>query len=599
MADSEGVRTPNPAEVATNAVSPRLLLTFALLSTFAAYARTLKFQFVYDDQTIILANPAVQSWRYLPQYFTRHFWAGVYPQGPGNYYRPVFLLWLRLNYMAFGTHAWAWHLASIFLHLTATLLVYFLARRLLQDEWSAALAALIFGLHPVHIEPVAWVSGSTDPLLAILLIGSFLCFLKAREPLAKRRRWMVPSLFLFALALLDKEIAIVLPALIFAYQWFYGSPSPAKAPVPWLQRIRPARRAAIPYLLLVCPYLAVRVWVLKGFSHVETNLPVATMIFTWPSLFWFWVKHLLWPAGLATFYDLPTVNHPGVGNFVLPAIGTLAVAGMVVWWARRSGEVAFAAAWLMLPLLPFLNLRLFVQSDYGHDRYLYLSSVGFAIIAACALRGLWLGHTKVRGMPAISLAGIVGIAALLGYSTERQSAYFQNDLVFYRHNVEAAPHNMYAKLFYAVVLGNMDRYGEAIPLLHQALEIDPEFWGANYNLGYTYYRLGDVDKAQRYLMKAAQIDPNKAGAFFYLGLTQLKLNQLDDAATAIRRAILIQPDGYGYHYALGIILKLEGDLPGALAQFQTEFQMNPAETAAQRQMAEIEASGQTGSPRHP
>jgi 4-amino-4-deoxy-L-arabinose transferase-like glycosyltransferase len=152
LADTEPLSTPIlPA--ATNAAKPWILPVFALLCTFVAYCRTLKFQFVYDDQTIILANPAIQSWHYLPQYFTRHFWAGVYPEGPGNYYRPVCLLWLRINYMAFGTHAWAWHLSTIFLHLAATFMVYLLARRLLQDAWPAALAvaaanALGGGLRP-------------------------------------------------------------------------------------------------------------------------------------------------------------------------------------------------------------------------------------------------------------------------------------------------------------------------------------------------------------------------------------------------------------------------------------------------------------------
>ena len=91
------------------------------------------FQFVYDDQTIILYNPAVHSWRYLPQYFTRHFWAGVHPEGAGNYYRPVYLLWLRMNDMAFGNHAWGWHLGTILLHLAVTVLVYFLASAIFRD----------------------------------------------------------------------------------------------------------------------------------------------------------------------------------------------------------------------------------------------------------------------------------------------------------------------------------------------------------------------------------------------------------------------------------------------------------------------------------
>jgi tetratricopeptide (TPR) repeat protein len=314
------------------------------------------------------------------------------------------------------------------------------------------------------------------------------------------------------------------------------------------------------------------------------------MIFTWPSLLWFWLKHLVWPTGLSTFYDLPAVSSPGFSNFTLPALGVMAAASVVLWWARRSRDIALAATWLVLPLIPFLDLRLFVQSDYAHDRYLYLSSVGFAIIAACALRSLRLSQARVLGVPAIPVAACLGIAALLGYSTESQSGYFQNNLIFYRHNALAAPHNKYAKVYYGVVLGNLGRYGEAIELFNQALEIDPEFSGADYNLGYTYYRLGDLDRAERYFVKAVQTDPAKAGGFFYLGLTQLKMNRLDEAAVAIRHAILIQPDGYGYHFALGVVLKLQGDFPGALEQFHAELERDPEQSASRQQIAEIEAS---------
>jgi hypothetical protein len=584
---SESELVSGPSGSAPKAAGPRLLLAFGLLCTFAAYSRTLSFKFVYDDQTIIVENPAVHSWRYVPQYFTRHFWAGVNPEGPGNYYRPGFLVWLRINDMAFGNHAWAWHLATIFIHLAVTFFVYLLAARLLQEKWSAALAALIFGLHPVHIESVAWVSGSTDALLAILLIASFLCYLKARSQAEKV--WFFPSLILYAIALLVKEAAIVQPALIFAYEWIYGRPSTATSPAGTrLQSIRRALWAATPYILLVGPYLLVRVFALRGFSHTETPLPISTLIFTWPSLLWFWLKHLVWPTGLSTFYDLPAVTSPGFQSFALPALGVVAAASMVLWWAKRSREIAFAATWLVLPLIPFLDLRLFVQSDFAHDRYLYLSSVGFAIIAACALRHL--SRAKVMRLPAVPVAACVGLAVLLGYSTESQSAYFQNDLVFSQHNVLAAPHNVYAKLYYAVILGNMGKYGGAIKLLDEALEIDPESWGANYNLGYTYYRLGELDKAERYFVKAVEIDPNKPVGFLYLGLTRFKMNRLDDAAAAIRHAILLQPNGYSYHFALGVVLKLKGDLPGALEQFHTELDMNPGQSAARQQVAEIEAS---------
>ena len=152
-----------------------ILLVVALALTFIVYAGTLGFEFVYDDHEQVLENNYVHSWRFVGHYFTGHVWSNLYAKDPGNYYRPLFLLWLRVNHMLFGLEPWGWHLTTALAHLFATYLVYLLAVRLVRDPVTAGFAALIFGLHPVHIEAVAWVSGVTEPLLAVLLIPSFLC----------------------------------------------------------------------------------------------------------------------------------------------------------------------------------------------------------------------------------------------------------------------------------------------------------------------------------------------------------------------------------------------------------------------------------------
>ena len=121
-------------------------------------------------------------------YFTSHVWAELYPHVGGDYYRPVFLLWFRLNHAMFGVNPEGWHLTTVLCHVAATYLVFRLVRRLAASPWIAFSAATLFALHPVHIESVAWVSGVTDPLLAIFLLGSFLAYLQFRE--GNRWGWM-------------------------------------------------------------------------------------------------------------------------------------------------------------------------------------------------------------------------------------------------------------------------------------------------------------------------------------------------------------------------------------------------------------------------
>ena len=568
--------------------SSRLLFGIVLAVTFAVYAQTLTFQFVHDDVGQIVENPAVQSWHYLSQYFTAQVWAGVSPEILGNYYRPLFLIWLRINDALFGMRPWAWHLTTLLIHLAVTCLVYLLARRILRDHVTALLAALIFGIHPVHIEAVAWVSGVTEPLLALLLIPAFLLYLKKREQPEKSQTWMTLSLVFYALAMLEKETALALPVIIFCYEWIQRrEAAELTTRGALLHRALFALRSTLPYLFVIPFYALIRVHALKAFSYVITAMPLSTVVLTWPSLLWFWVKHLFWPVGLSTFYDLPAVTEPNLRNFTLPLLGVVVVATGLLLGAQRHREVALAAVWLVLPLLPLLDIRVFVKNDFAHDRYLYLPSIGFAIIVAFALRRLPLPGATVKGLPAVPAVSALLLTPLLGFATIWQSFYFADSLSFYQHNVASAPHNSIAKTNLATLFSKQGKYGPAIELYEQVLSRDPNDWHANYNLGFTYYRLGNLEAAEHYLLTAIQIKPTNPDEYLYLGMARFKLGRAEEAAAAIRRAIRIRPQAFGYHFALGIVLKTRGDLSGALQQFREELVLNPEETAAREQMEEI------------
>src|SRR6185295_10006074 len=174
--------------------------------TFVAYMGTLRYDFVYDDEYVITQNPTVQSWAFAPHYFTEHLWFFKFPLS--NYYRPIFLVWLALNHTLFGLDPVGYHLTTVLAHVTVTLLVFHLARRLTGDLGAAAIASLLFGLHPAHIEGVAWICGVSEPLMAMFLLGSFLCYLRYRDPnIGSRKLWFVASLVLATLAVFEKETA--------------------------------------------------------------------------------------------------------------------------------------------------------------------------------------------------------------------------------------------------------------------------------------------------------------------------------------------------------------------------------------------------------
>src|SRR5208337_4995016 len=118
----------------------------------------------------------------------------------------------------------------------------------------------------------------------------------------------------------------------------------------------------------------------------------------------FWIHHGLWPAGLSTFYNFPAVMHPTLANFALPACIDVGVGLALFACVRFSRSAAFFAVWLVLPLIPLLNIRVFIANDFAHDRYLYLPSVGLAVLVAMLLKKVCTGKPRWLGMPA-SLLG--------------------------------------------------------------------------------------------------------------------------------------------------------------------------------------------------
>jgi hypothetical protein len=580
---------PSAAKCPSTNLLPHLLAGAICILTFLAYATTLRFQFVHDDRGIIVDNPAVHSWYAVPSYFTSQVWAAVAPGYLGYAYRPLFLLWLRINSAIFGQHAAGWHFTTVVAHVVATYCVFLLAHRIF-GEWPAALfSGLVFGLHPVHVEAAAWISGGPDPLMAGLVIPAYLCWLRSREAEGHRSPWLGASLALYAMAMLMKEPAVVLPLIIFVSQWL-DFPRPLEPrSLGWMQKTSQVLKALLPFLLLTAVYLMVRMLALKGFWHPAAHISWLTMVLTWPSLLLFYLKLLVWPIGLSPFYGLQFVSHPTLQNTVFPTLVILLIAGGLWKWATRSRPVPLAIPWLIFPLLPVLNVQVLGYGNLAHNRYLYLPSVGFAMLFAVVLGKIRLGRPLLGGIRSSQIWICLGLAVLMGFTIQVEDRYYASDATFYRyaysHMGGADP---VLGMDYANTLAEQGEFSQAAGVYQKLIQAYPDMWSACFNLGYMDYQLGELDSAKLYLSRAAAGDPANAGAVFYLGLADLKLNRMDEAEASLRRATVLAPTAPNYHFALGMVLKVEGNWPGAMAEFTRELELNPGHHAAAQQAAEVQ-----------
>ena len=580
---------PRNSDDTGRALSPTLWLIVVLVVTIAAYARTVSFEFVYDDHVQVTDDRAVVNadWSAV---WTRDEWSHL--EGTGsNYYRPMMGLWRKPNRELFATHPMGWHIASIFAHLVVTTLVFGLALRFLGDVFTASIAALIFGVHPVHIESVAWVTGAVDPLVGIWFGSTFFCYLRAQDVTGQRYVWLGFAWLFFVFGLLTKEITLVLPGLVFVHQWIFADKTEG--------RFRSALLTTAPFATLSVVYLVFRVWVSGGFLPVSTPVDMQVMLMTWPSLLWFYVTHLMFPVGLSEFYDFPYVTSASFKALVLPLLGVAIVVAVLWWWGLRERVVAFCACWMIFPLLPALHLAVLPYGNFVHDRFLYVPSIGFALILAMGIRVIPSSGQRSFGLPTSQVIFTVALVTALSVGTVSQSAQWKNDHALFTRGVAIAPNSNIARNNLATVLLRAERIDEAIALYQQILVARPTAWRTTLNLGQAYYRKGESEKAWGYFEKAIELNPKHSDTHLYLGFTAMRVGKLNLAEKSFRDALALAPDQPGYYFALGRVLKAQSRISEALAAFERELRHESTASHARAEIEKLRSGTQINQPSHP
>ena len=213
-------RSAVEAHPSTEFLTEGRALLLIVIGTLLVYANSLGGEFVFDDVKQIVGNQALHSWSNIFRAFTTDVWSfqrETYTTDiPLPYYRPLFTAYLTIGYQLFGLWEPGWHLMNTAVHVGASVAVYYLLRRLSGNMMLALVGALIFGLHPAHVESVSWISGIPDPLAALFYIPALIWYVRYREGGGKR--WLPASVAAYALSTLCKETALVLPAVIFVWE---------------------------------------------------------------------------------------------------------------------------------------------------------------------------------------------------------------------------------------------------------------------------------------------------------------------------------------------------------------------------------------------
>jgi protein O-mannosyl-transferase len=561
------------------------IVALILLATLATYIGTLWYEFVYDDDGQIVANSYIQYWRHVPRYFISQVWAQLFPRAGGNYYRPLFLLWLRLNDAWFGLRPEGWHATAILLHLIATLLVYLVARKLTTKISVAAFTALVFGMHPIHAEVVAWVSGATESLCAVFVLAGFLAYLKSRDN--NRAIWMTISCVLYAFAAFSKETGIVLPVLVFGHCWIYAEDAAGKTPGA-ARRFLMSLRQVLVYAPVAVFYLAVRILVLHGFGHPLLQLSLRQILFSVPSMVGFYVKKWFLPIHLSEFYDMPYWGTLNFWHVILPALVVIALAA-AIWMARGklgAREVEFSLFWMVVPIVPVLDARMLPRDEMVHDRYFYLPSFGAALLVGLVVER-WTRSprgAKVFGIPLTQVLAGLAFAATLGFVTVHESQFWSNNYTLYSRAYHLAPHNPTGRLNYGAELVGRGDYDGARTVFLQAMADDPSDFAPYLNLGRIAYKEHNYPEAEHWMTEAKVRNINAPDVYANLGLTELRMDRLDDALGNMRTAVQLRPNDPTFLFAYGVVLEAKGNCSMASDEFRQILDLRPGEAYAQIQL---------------
>jgi protein O-mannosyl-transferase len=528
------------------------------------YSNALGEEFVYDDIQQIIQNPRIRSWDNVWRGFTSHVWEFRALIGtdvpPPPYYRPLFTAYLTAGYQLFGLWAQGWHLASIVIHTCVSVSLFYLLRRLSRNTLLAGLATLVFAIHPAHVESVTWISGVTDPMLALFFIPSLTLYMRYRED--GGRLWLVLSLVLYALALLSKEPAIVLPGLILVWEFVRRE-----------ERLRAFSFAMfwrlLPFGLVTAGYMAARV---SALGLLAWGKPAAATFPKWvyvamvPRVFMEYLIHQVYPVKLSIMYDVPYASHIYSLSVILP-FALLLLVGAVLFIKRKqiSTGVWVSLAFILLPILPVLNLRAMSHEWIVQDRYFYLSSIGLCYLAA--LFTLW----AARRRPRLTAALYAMMLLTLGVSTVVHNRMWMDSRLLWSRAVERAPQAYNSHFNLGMAYADHAEPGKARDTFIRTLDLtkDPLALSQVYNnLTIMHMKLGELDYAVKAVTKALEYDPKLMEAYNNLGMIYLEQENYQAASEQFRKALELVPSSTMVHVNLANTLMDMGQAAEALPHYE-------------------------------
>ena len=589
--------------------------------TFIAFIPSLRNGFVsWDDDKNFLGNP---HYRGLGVDQLQWMWTTFHM----GHYVPLTWMTLGLDYVLWGMNPRGYHLTSLLIHCANAVALFYLARRFLTSSTArhvvvgagkegattviaqrsvtlaAALSALLFSVHPLRVESVAWITERRDVLSMFFALLCLLAYMRSAT-YPPSRRWYWLSVALFACALLSKATVVTLPAVLLVVN------------VHPLHRITADdhRRAAIrsvaveifPFVVLSAATMLLSIIALRPAEQLRLSGKLAISVFS--LCFYLW-KTLV-PTALSPLYEMPRAIDPLAARYLASYATALLVTLAVVAWRRRWPSLA--AAWIAFVVisLPMLGI---IQNgpQIAADRYTYHSAPALALLAGVAIIHV-LSRFRVARVRLVGAA----VALMLVVLTWQQCGVWRDSSSLWARVLALDPTSSYAHSAVATLdfqgnridegiaesriatelnpdlpeaqnnlgvgLARQGRFDDAILHYRRALELKPSYDEAHSNLGVALARMGDADAAVDQFRLALASNPDNADTHVNWGNALVRAGRFVEAISHYEAALVIRPDDADAHLNWGVALARDSRLDGAIEQFRKALALDSSSTDARR-----------------
>jgi tetratricopeptide (TPR) repeat protein len=556
-----------------------LMLAAILVATLVVYLPSFGNKFVnWDDYGYVVDNLAIRdlSFSSAVRLFTKL-------EFMGNYH-PITMLTYAIEYTFFEGDPTGYHVTNVLLHLVNTALVFWFVRLLGGRNDVALIVGLLFGIHPMHVESVSWISERKDLLYTVFFLGSLISYLAWRRNTS--RRMYALAIGLFVCALLSKAMAVSLVVVLFLLDVLDGRQFSRRTILEKLPFAGLALVAGVVALFAQHAAMAIH-----GFEQYTIGERVVLANYALAS----YVSKLIVPVNLSAFYPFPAkVNGAIPAAFWLYPAGMIAATAGVAYSLRTTKRILFGVGFFVATIALVLQV-LQVGGAMMADRYSYVPSIGFFYLCAIGLVNVW-ERLSASGARWLMLAALGGYCGWLSVRTWEQSYTWRDSFSLWDTVLEQYPWITFARENRAQAYSLVGRYDEGLQDYNFILEHDPTNARAYHSRGVLFFHQGKFPEALADLNRAIDLKLDNAESFTNRGAVYAGMGNFEAAMADFNKAIELEPDRVDAYNNRGAEYAKRGMFEAAISDFDRALALNPRspDAARNRELALTNMRAQQG-----